>query len=328
MIIVDLSVVKHSCIHASVKSNNFNGDYNVFFHTFMGSLISLKNKFKCTSKKRIILACDMKEEYNHNGKLKWGYWRHKVYDENKHLLGDKYDGYKSKRQLDESIDWEKVNEIFYKAIDILKNFTDFQIIKISGVEGDDILAVLSQLSKKPVTLVTIDKDLKTMINEKVKYFNYKTKEYVEEMTESQTDSFFLSGDIGDSIPSAKPGMGKVKWNKYFDTKTLDDAFNEFGDEFKSKYEINKKLMSLKIQDLPNDIVKKIVDEVKISWKNFKKVSLTKAVREFDVESLSNEEKTIKPLIERLDDFRLFEEYEKVETKKNNYVDYEIENKFF
>lgn len=313
MVIVDLSVLRYSHIYLNIKNSNLKLNYNYYFHSLVSNILYLKKKFNVCKNNRMILAIDKQDKFTYDNKEYFGYWRHQLYLENKNTIGDKYTGYKAGRRQnrDETIDWKRLDDIYYDVVDIFDKYSDFQVLKIPCVEADDILAVLSQLSKKQTILVTNDKDMKTLINDRVKYYDTDKKTFVDEMTDYQKEIFYLNGDIADTIPKVKikdgdniVGWKKFNWEKKLLEKSLDEYFIEFP-ELKEKYEINKKLMSLNINDLPKEIVKKILYEVKTKkYDNYSKFKLMNAIKKYNINNIINEDSIYKPIIERLDEFKL------------------------
>jgi DNA polymerase-1 len=142
------------------------------------------------------------------------------------LLPD-YKGHRKNISYDrESMIKQKV--IILKILRYLRIKYLFDKDKLSGYEGDDLLAYLYFKVINPECLVTIvspDKDFnQLLINDRVKIFNPRKEEYVRQTnckelfgyTPYETvDYLSLVGDSSDDIPGV-PGIGPVKARKLLD----------------------------------------------------------------------------------------------------------------
>lgn len=100
-------------------------------------------------------------------------------------------------------------------------------IAVDGYEADDVIATLSIISPMEVTIISSDKDLMQLINDKVRMFDPVKDKYINEQDvvekfgvkpDKLLDCFALMGDASDNIPGV-PGIGP---------KTAALLINEFG----------------------------------------------------------------------------------------------------
>ena len=148
-----------------------------------------------------------------------------------------------------------------KQISIIKNMLESMNIpqyEKPGVEADDIIGILCNKLKDKVEhiyIVTKDKDMCQLINDKVSIFmpqkkKWKicNKEYVQERYGIRPDQFrdylAIVGDVADNIPKAVQGIGP---------KTAAKLLNEYGNlenipqyiQNKERLDLNKKLVTIR-----------------------------------------------------------------------------------
>jgi len=152
-------------------------------------------------------------------------------------------------------------EEIQKQIVIIKNMlVDMNIPQYekAGVEADDIIGILCNRLKdkyEHIYIVTKDKDMCQLINDKVSIFmpqkkKWKicNKEYVIERYGIRPDQFrdylAIVGDLSDNIPKAIPKVGP---------KTAAKLLNKYGrledlpmyNQFKERLDLNKKLVTIR-----------------------------------------------------------------------------------
>ena len=163
---------------------------DIFLYNVLNNIIQLKTIFNASE---IVLAIDHKP-----------YWRQRIWS-----------GYKHGRKANDKsgIDWKALGETIREISEVLDKYSSIKILDIPGVEGDDVLFVLSEeLSKQNEVIVkSIDHDIfYCLINENVKYWqvkhHVKNKEcgYVDfnesELEKMKFEHVFF-GDPGDNILS-------------------------------------------------------------------------------------------------------------------------------
>jgi hypothetical protein len=204
ILLVDFSPVTYRWIFSSttnaIKNLNLkkdeNGLYNfneykdIYFYKLLDDLSKFKQRFQVDE---IVLAIDSKP-----------YWREKYWS-----------GYKHGRFKDDKsgINWKQAKDAQQEIIDILDKYSSFKVLKVPGVEGDDILFTLSKYLTPDNEIIckSVDHDIAyTLLNENVKFWKtshtHKTKESAfvnknqEELEEEMLDHCFF-GDKGDYILS-------------------------------------------------------------------------------------------------------------------------------
>jgi len=167
----------------------FNEYKDIFIYSVINTISTMKQKFFADE---IVLAIDTKP-----------YWR-----------TDLWKGYKHGRKSNDrsGIDWSALGDTIREILDILDESSNIRVIRIPGIEGDDILFVLSEeLSKRgnDVIVKSIDHDIYyCLAYENVKYWQVKHSvkdkkcgfvQFNEsELTKMKFEHVFF-GDPGDSI---------------------------------------------------------------------------------------------------------------------------------
>lgn len=142
-------------------------------------------------------------------------YRKALYPEYKQNRKDKF-----AEQTDaERAAFELFFEDYEKAMQLIRDTTDYPVLKFQGTEADDIAAyITSQIDSLPIDevwLVSSDRDWDLLLSEKVSRFSYVTrKEYTihnwsthyECRHEDYISIKCLQGDSGDNVPGV-PGIG-------------------------------------------------------------------------------------------------------------------------
>ena len=133
-----------------------------------------------------------------------------------------YESYKATRQA--------MPEDLITQLNILKEmlpYTGCPIYSIEGYEADDVINTLSKTINNRVWIVTKDKDLHQLVNDKVQIYDYQKDEVIDRekvyekfglYPESIPDMLALMGDTSDNIPGVA-GIGPKT------AKTLLDEYN-------------------------------------------------------------------------------------------------------
>ena len=121
-------------------------------------------------------------------------------------------------------------------------YTGYKIYVVEGYEADDVINTLSKTLKNTVWIVTKDKDLHQLVNDKVQIYDYQKDEVIDRekvyekfglYPESIPDMLALMGDSSDNIPGIAgigPKTAKTLLDEY---KTLDNIFKNT-DKLKGK----------------------------------------------------------------------------------------------
>jgi len=280
----------------------------LFKFYFIQSILKIRREFNCTKKNRLILAIDRKKKFKKlDGSYARGYWRD-IYYNKMHLKMSKnndgslrFGGYKAGRVKDSKFDWETLEKCYAECLELFKNFSDFQVIEIAGVEADDICAVLALKSKRKVTLISHDKDVKALATDKILYYDWYTKKYCSEhMSDHDKLLFYLKGDSADAIPSIKKNF---RWKSKLEKFTLQEIFDQHPDEnLEERYKINVKLMDLSLENLPKKVQQLIIQEVKKEQGKYNQFKLSMALRNINAAQLT--EGDVPSLISRMEEFSL------------------------
>lgn len=154
-----------------------------------------------------------------------------------------FESYKATRQA--------MPEDLIIQLNILKEmlpFTGYPVYCIEGYEADDVINTLSQTINNRVWIVTKDKDLHQLVNDKVQIYDYQKDEVIDRekvyekfglYPESIPDMLALMGDTSDNIPGIA-GIGPKTAKSLLDEyKSLDNIF-ENAENLKGK--IKEKIM--------------------------------------------------------------------------------------
>ncbi|MDE7314152.1 MAG: DNA polymerase I [Mucispirillum sp.] len=154
-----------------------------------------------------------------------------------------FESYKATRQA--------MPEDLIIQLNILKEmlpFTGYPVYCIDGYEADDVINTLSQTINNRVWIVTKDKDLHQLVNDKVQIYDYQKDEVIDRekvyekfglYPESIPDMLALMGDTSDNIPGIAgigPKTAKTLLDEY---KSLDNIFENAGN---LKGKIKEKIM--------------------------------------------------------------------------------------
>ena len=179
-------------------------------------------------------------------------------------------------------------------------YTGYPIYIVEGYEADDVINTLAKTIENNVWIVTKDKDLHQLVNDKVKIYDYQKDEVIDRekvyekfglYPEYIPDMLALMGDSADNIPGIA-GIGPKTAKTLLDTyKTIDNIFSHI-DELKGKVKekieqgkenayLSRKLVELAFIDnmTPNHMER---DEVKLR-SYYEKYKLNKHLSNLNVE---------------------------------------------
>lgn len=199
IVIIDGHSVSYRIFYKTPLLTNSKGEPTSVLHSFINLIISLKEKL---NPEKIYVVFDSKGETE----------RHKIHKE-----------YKAQR--------EKTPENLIPQIENLKKILPYLGVYVAyqdATEADDIIFTLIQKHKKEnIYLITKDKDLFQLVNDRVLIYDYQNEEIINRdkvkekfgvYPEQIKDYLALSGDQSDNIPGVK-GVG---------VKTAEKLINEFG----------------------------------------------------------------------------------------------------
>lgn len=252
MLIYDFSQALYGGVYSLKKNSEINKEN--FRAYLLCAIIKVHLKFNKEHGKDIVLALDGPS------------WRKDVFSYYKHK--------RKKKREDEDVDWNNVFEIFEEIIQEFKENLPYKIIKVDGAEGDDILAILSKLSKQNVILVGVDKDYEQLqMFDHIKQYNPIKETFMEFQKQDIPYNLFSlisRGDTSDGICSIinpndcfaknirqKP-LREVYIKEAFEAAKKGNLENFLGKNVYKRFEENRQLIDFRY--IPEEIQKKVVDK--------------------------------------------------------------------
>ncbi len=182
---MDLSQIMIATLMVSVGNyTNVEIDENLFRHMCLNSIRANLMKFKDEYGKLVIAA-----DGAHS-------WRKNVYPY--------YKANRKKARDESEINWTKVFENLNKVRDELKEYFDFPVIHLDGVEADDVIGVLAKnFNYEKILILSGDKDFQQLqAYPNVEQYSPVFKKYIKC---ADPDMFLkehiIRGDVGDGIPN-------------------------------------------------------------------------------------------------------------------------------
>lgn len=144
---------------------------------------------------------------------------------------------------------EAMPEDLIVQLNILKEilpYTGYPLYSVEGYEADDVIYTLARNSSSPVWIVTKDKDLHQLVDDRVKIYDYQKDEVIDRekvyqkfelYPEKICDMLALSGDTSDNIPGVA-GVGPKGAKKLLDEYgSLENIYSNL-DKLKGKQKEN------------------------------------------------------------------------------------------
>lgn len=214
MVLVDLSNIFYRCLfflESQQKKDNVDNiviDKDMLLKAILKELRYREDQFSLDYG-RLILCVDSNKN-----------WRNDYFKQYKLLR-------KENREKDDK-DWTYLFSLFDSIIDDLKNNTSYVVIRVDKLEADDIIALCCQKSNEKIVIVSLDKDLNQLIdNKRIKQYSPRDNDFIKEPKITLNEAI-LTGDSSDGVPNifseddhytsnnnvrAKPVTKKVK--EYF-----------------------------------------------------------------------------------------------------------------
>jgi len=187
IVIIDGHSIAYKIFYKSPPLYNSRKIPTSTIHSFLNTVLTIKDKF---NPQKMIVIFDSKGET----------FRHELFND--------YKANRSKAPEDLIIQVEYLKKIIpLIGVDLYAK---------EGFEADDIIYTLSMQTEEPVLIVTKDKDLAQIVDNKVKILDYQTSEIIDRdkvfekfgiYPEQITDLLALAGDSSDNIPGVK-GIGE------------------------------------------------------------------------------------------------------------------------
>lgn len=188
MLIVDLSQVMISNLHAQIGRHSIEVDEDLLRHMILNKLRSIYVKFR-DEYGEMVIACDSANN-----------WRKAVFPY-----------YKASRRASQEkslLDWNSIFNSLNNIRDEIKEYLPYRVIRVENSEADDVIAALvfqfgRQLGGSPILIVSGDKDFKQL----QKFANVDQYDPVHKrwLKASDPEEFLyehiMTGDQGDGIPN-------------------------------------------------------------------------------------------------------------------------------
>lgn len=187
--------------------------------------------------------------------------------------------------------WQTTFDVMGNTLSEFTKFFPYNVLRLRGVEADDIIAYMARTAKEPVVIVSSDKDFAQLHRyDNVKQYSPTKKEFITvDDPESYIWEMIATGDSGDGVPNIlsdddvfidpdrrqKPftGLFKKEWmttyfnrpDEFFDdiesgTILKKQAESISVDQLRKNYKRNKTMVDL-IAGTPNDVTANIADHV-------------------------------------------------------------------
>jgi len=165
---------------------------------------------------------------------------------------------KSFRESFPDVNWDAVFKEYDTLLQNLQRFTPFIVIKIEGLEGDDIISYICRYEKDAqIVIVSKDKDLKQLlVLPHVSLYLVKPKKKSEPIRSDDNNTVeqkIANGDVSDNIPKARsleeairneilvdllnlPKTIDITIKRYLDNVKKDESlYSQFVDVYKYKF---------------------------------------------------------------------------------------------
>jgi 5'-3' exonuclease len=215
--------------HEEVKKSGYDDPKYTYWKTmFMYNIKGVVEKFNPT---RLIIVFDSK-----------GSWRKGFYSE--------YKANRKDAREESDIDFKEFFKVLEPFLDdLIEVFPNLEILKIDGVEGDDVIAVLCKNFNDKITIISTDKDfyqLQTFKN--VKQYNPVEREFAKCLNPKVAlEMKIIGGDVSDNIPAIYPRCGKKSVEFVISTNFLSKIYDD--DYLKEEKNVNELMKKCKIHPL-------------------------------------------------------------------------------
>jgi len=236
MILVDCSHAMHRVLHSNKEAVIANPEF--LTHLLLSQFLSMSSKFGGSKKNPVVLCLDSSS------------WRKDFYVEHKPKTEDyKNETYKGRRVKDTSVDWTEVYRIYDDIMNILKQDSDFHVMKVEKAEADDIIAVLATKFKdqEDIWVMSSDKDFVQLQCENVSIYD-PLKQAFKPTIDVETFKK-IHNIIGDKSDNILPIKSRVAEKTAYKLLPELDVLLKTNPDMREKYEFNETLISFdKIPD--------------------------------------------------------------------------------
>ena len=268
-ILVDVSNVLYDGVYYNMNNLERTGfqDWGCVFQDVRERVLNFKSNFKNAN----VIMCGDKKRDNQ-------YWRSYFAP-----------SYKLNRKHSLKIPKHIFDKIKNKLKEILSDIVPWSYVEYSGVEADDIIAVLTKLKGLNI-IFSVDKDLKQLVKENVYYYNTKKRVFETNLNPKEIKfKLTVGGDSTDGIPNifadedtylipSKSARGKKSCGDK-KQQELWLHFQKYGfDSFKENYLVDNILVErynqnktvVDLDKIPDKIVERIKQEYVHSVNNINK----------------------------------------------------------
>jgi len=284
-IIIDGSYIAFRTFHKSPPLTNSKGIPTGVIHGVLNVLLTLSKRF---GKENVAIVFDHKSKNR----------RHEQHPE-----------YKATRDATP----EDLN-VQFQILDELIPLTGIAYYRIEGYEGDDIMATLAAHAEGEVGILTRDKDIFQIVDDRVKIYDSQTNEFAGKelvlekykvLPEKMGDLLALTGDTSDNIPGV-PKVGVVTASKLLDEFGSLDGIYANLDKIKGKVKENlennkeqaylsRKLVELDILD--KDPEPENREDRTLLMEKLQEYELKSVIDKLSAQAADTEEEAVKPTIE-------------------------------
>ena len=171
---------------------------------------------------QVIFACD-----SHH------YWRKDIFPE--------YKGHRPNNELKRCVK---------DAITLFKQEKPQLCCEVESCEADDVMYVIKCATEHRVTIVSMDGDFFQLLDNRVRLYNPRGKQYVKAAPHTEFELFMkcIRGDRGDNIPSAYPRISRKRlWQAFnydVEMRRIMETELDVGKPVLHQYELNRQLIDL------------------------------------------------------------------------------------
>lgn len=234
-------------------------------HLFINQILAFSNKLGGSNKNRVVICFDSPS------------WRKKYYVENRPKDYGQ-ETYKGNRVKDDTVDWKKIFELVDQVAYCLKNYSDFDVMKVEESEADDIIAVLTNKYKdrEIIWIASSDKDfIQLQDTPRVNIFDPLKQQFKPSIDKDFYKKIHIMiGDAGDNIKAIKERLGEKTAVKLVNEL---DILLQTNPSMRERYEFNKNLIDFDC--IPEKIQNLIICEFNKTQGSFNALQLMKFFKE-------------------------------------------------
>jgi len=273
MILFDLSYFAHRIVHPN--KDQIIENPNFFAHLITMQILRFSKMLGASKQNKFVICLDSKT------------WRKEYYETNKVKFPELVnETYKGRRVKDDTIPWDTIQETINIIGTAFKLASDFYVVKASGAEADDVIAVLTKKfkNKETIFILSPDKDFIQLQDDNVYIFDPLKNAF----KPTQDIDYFMKihlmiGDKSDNIPAIRSRLGEktaVKILKDLDNLLATDP------TMREKYEFNKNLIDFSM--IPSYIESNILEEYETQSFNYNPSNLMKLFMKYGMAKISED----------------------------------------